>query len=110
MTWHGSAIRTAALANAAAGLRDALEFVLTESNKSVPLDEGTLLRSGVVSMDAANLRGAVSYDTPYAVRQHEEITWRHAPGRHAKYLENAVNSNQRQIAAIMQSHLRGWLG
>lgn len=109
MTWHGSAVKAAARANALAGLRESLEFVLTESNKAVPLDEGTLMRSGTTSVDEANLRGAVSYDTPYAVRQHEEVTWRHSPGRTAKYLENAVNSNQQQIAAIMQSHFRGWL-
>ena len=35
---------------------------------------------------------AVSYNTPYACRQHEEIGWRHPGGGEAKYLENAMSA------------------
>lgn len=109
MTWNGRRMWTrTGRRRAAGGLQQALEHVLNESNKIVPLDEGTLQRSGTTSINATTLTGTVSYDTPYAVRQHEEVTWRHAPGRQAKYLETAVNSNQREIARIMQSAIRGW--
>jgi len=75
----------------------------------VPLEEGTLQRSGQTSIDEANLTGTVSYGTPYAVRQHEELTWRHAPGRQAKYLETAVNTSRQECLRIMQGELRRWL-
>lgn len=111
LKWNGRRIWTAGgKARAARGLQLALEHVLAESNKLVPLEEGTLLRSGHVSMDASVLTGTVSYDTPYAVRQHEELSWRHAPGRQAKYLETAVNASRDECARIMQAEMRRWFG
>lgn len=89
------------------GLQRALEHTLGVSNRHVPLDEGTLERSGKVLMHGLN--GSISYDTPYAVRQHEELTWRHAPGRTAKYLENATNSERDVMLALMAVPLRRWL-
>jgi hypothetical protein len=110
MTWQGRRLWTGrGKAKAERGLQLALEHVLAESNRMVPLEEGTLERSGKVSMDAGTLTGTVSYDTPYAVRQHEEMTWRHAPGRQAKYLETAVNASRQECLRIMQAELRGWL-
>lgn len=111
MTWQGRRLWTSrGRARAAIGLQKALEHILAESNKMVPLEEGTLMRSGKVAMDAEALVGAVSYDSPYAVRQHEEVTWRHAPGRQAKYLETAVNASRQDCMLIMQTELRRWLG
>ncbi|WP_293787759.1 hypothetical protein, partial [uncultured Aeromicrobium sp.] len=53
---------------AAVGLARAAEHVLGVSSDRVPLEEGTLMRSGSVNVDADNLVAYVSYDTPYAVR------------------------------------------
>jgi hypothetical protein len=83
-----------------------LEHVLGESNKKIPLDEGTLERSGVVSVDPVALEGAVSYDTPYARRQHEELTWKHLPGREAKFLENAFNAGMPVVLGIIAAEIR----
>jgi hypothetical protein len=47
-----------------------------------------------------------SYDTPYAVRQHEDLTYRHAPGRTAKYLERPLNASRTQVLAIIAAQLR----
>lgn len=111
MSWQGRRLWTSiGKRRAARGLHLALEHLLSESNKIVPLDEGTLLRSGTVSMEDSQLLGAVAYNTPYAVRQHEEVDWRHAPGRQAKYLETAVNANRQACLRIMQAELRRWLG
>jgi hypothetical protein len=90
-------------------LTKALEHILAESNKLVPLDEGTLERSGRVQVDPDTLKGLISYDQPYAVRQHEELSWKHAPGRQAKYLETAVNNNKAAALEIMQNELKSWL-
>lgn len=92
---------------ASEGLRRGLEHVLAESRKIVPLDEGTLERSGRVDVDG--LDGAVSYDTVYAARQHEELTWRHAPGRMAKYLEIPMNRERDVVLRLMAVGLRRWL-
>lgn len=91
---------------ASEGLRRGLEHILAESKKIVPLEEGTLERSGRVSVDGLN--GTVSYDTVYAVRQHEELTWRHLPGRSAKYLEIPVNRERDVVLRLMQVSLRQW--
>lgn len=107
--WEGRRIWTQrGKRRALEGLLMALENVLAESNRLVPLDEGTLERSGRVQVDEQNMRGIVSYDTPYAMRQHEELSWKHAPGRQAKYLETAVNNNQQKTMEIMRKSLSIW--
>jgi hypothetical protein len=40
-----------------------------------------------------SVTGFVSFDTPYATRQHEELEWQHEPGRQAKYLETPLKEN-----------------
>ncbi|MEU2111823.1 hypothetical protein [Streptomyces sp. NPDC019507] len=108
MSWTGDRLWTGRGRRVAArGLVKALEHGLKVSNQRVPLDEGTLERSGKVSVDGLN--GTISYDTPYAVRQHEETTWRHAPGRQAKYLESAMNSERAVMLRLMHVSLRDWL-
>lgn len=92
---------------ASEGLRRGLEHVLAESRKIVPLDEGPLERSGKVDVDG--LEGSISYDTVYARRQHEELTWRHLPGRTAKYLERPMNSERAVVLRLMAVGMRRWL-
>lgn len=89
-------------------LKDIAEYVLGESIQQVPHEEGDLQSSGKVSVDEGSSRVAVSYDTPYAVRQHEDMTYRHDPGRKAKYLEDPLNSAAHGPAqAIIARHLKG---
>lgn len=84
------------------------EHVLGESSKVVPIEEGTLSRSGVASADTEGhvAVGAVSYDTPYAVRQHEELDYRHDQGRTAKYLETPLYAEADTVAAIAAEQVR----
>jgi hypothetical protein len=88
------------------GLVDAGEFLLTESRVVVPLDEATLERSGAAIPHRPNDKVWVTYDTPYAVRQHEELDWKHAPGRTAKYLEGPANEHQDTMLAIVRTRGR----
>jgi hypothetical protein len=60
----------------------------------------------VASVDEASLTAAVSYDTPYAVVQHERLDFRHAPGRTAKYLENSLNAARQEVAALIAAQIR----
>ena len=95
---------------AAAGLHDAVEHALGESNRIVPIEEGTLERSGRTSVDPDNLQAAVSYDTPYAVRQHEDLTYHHDQGREAKYLEKTMAAEADQMREIIAARIRASLG
>lgn len=91
---------------AAVGLTRAAEHVLGVSNSRVPIEEGTLERSGAVNVDAENLVAYVSYDTPYAVVQHEDLTLAHDAGRQAKYLESAFNSERANVRKIIADAIR----
>lgn len=99
-------IRQAERAGAARGLTLAAEHVLQVSRTRVPIQEGTLERSGVASVDEAGLQAAVSYDTPYAVRQHEDLTLQHDQGREAKYLESAFEDERNTVAEIVAAEIR----
>lgn len=89
------------------GVALAAEHLLGEANKKVPLEESTLQRSGTVSTDPENFTAAVSYDTPYAVKQHEDMHARHDAGRTAKYLENAMNAEVQTAAEIIRKTIAG---
>lgn len=91
---------------AARGLDLAAEHVLSVSNQRVPNDDGILERSGRPSVDALELRAVVSYDTPYAVIQHENLDYKHEPGRTAKYLELAVREEAEAVKALIAKQLR----
>jgi hypothetical protein len=92
------------------GLHEAAEHVLTVSNQRVPHEEGNLERSGATSQDGYT--AAISYDTPYAVRQHEDLSLRHdeADGRRAKYLESALNDERGKVRDIIAQQVRDVLG
>lgn len=82
---------------AALGLDDGAEHLLEESNRTAPIEEGTLIGSGTTSLDKAQLKAAVAYDTPYAVRQHEDTRLRHDEGRRAKWLEATLKERANPI-------------
>lgn len=91
---------------AARGLLLGGEHIADESSRQVPLDEGTLQRSAVVSVDPAMLTAAVSYDMPYAVEQHENLQYRHLPGRKAKYLEDPFIAEADTVGEIIAAEMR----
>ncbi|MFM9368139.1 hypothetical protein [Streptomyces sp. Da 82-17] len=106
LRFNGEQALAGTRAGAARGLRIAAEYVLGRSRAQVPIDEATLERSGVATVDENDLTAAVSYDTPYAVRQHEELTYRHDPGRKAKYLEDPLNESASTVAQIIAAQVR----
>lgn len=88
------------------GLQLGMEHLLQVSRSVVPIEEDTLERSGVASVDPATCTGAVSYDTPYAVKQHEDLTARHDPGRTAKYLERPAVTEADTVLDIVAASIR----
>lgn len=108
LVWNGDDVSRDVRRGAEEGLGDALEHLLTTSQAVAPIEEATLIRSGTVTRDG--LHGAVSYDTVYAARQHEELTWGHDPGRTAKYLERPFNSERATMLRVIGAAVRRRVG
>lgn len=106
LDWNGDIIDARRKEGAIQGLKLASEHVLQVSRTRVPLEEGTLERSGVASVDSSEMKAAVSYDTPYAVYQHERLDLTHAPGRTAKYLEDVLNEEVDAVREIVAAAVR----
>lgn len=106
LKWNGDLVDGRMKVGAVRGLTKGTEHVLTESRKVVPIEEGTLERSGVASVDPATMQGAISYDTVYAVPQHENLDWQHDTGRQAKYLEEPLLRERDTVGAIVAAEIR----
>ncbi|MGW0134827.1 hypothetical protein [Streptomyces sp. NPDC003299] len=106
LRWNGAAIEDAARQGGIRGVRLGAEHLLEVSRRRVPIEEGTLERSGVATVDEASVTSAVSFDTVYAVRQHEDLTLRHDAGRTAKYLERPLREEADTITAIIAAQVR----
>lgn len=83
--------------SAVKGLKKLAEVILGESQKIVPVETGTLKDSGTVSLDNKNKIATISYNTPYARKQHEDNTLNHPRGGEAKYLERPFNEKSDEL-------------
>lgn len=82
------------------------EVIRAAAAAQTPIETGRLVGSAAVTVDGDD--ATVSYDGPYARRQHEELTWRHETGR-AKYLELAVIEEADNAVDVMAHELRNSL-
>lgn len=113
-------------------LRTGAEAILTEAIDEAPVDTGTLRRSGTVTVgklpygeevfEAAEagdeMKDAfpekigkekavyISFNTPYARRQHEELDYEHPRGGKAKYLEDPFNRNKKKVLKYADKQIR----
>lgn len=108
--WHGDRAKATIAGGRSKGLRLGAEHLLGASRAVVPIDEATLERSGTATVDEAQGKAAVSYDTVYAVKQHEELDWQHDAGRTAKYLERPMHEEAEAIRGIIAAEARKALG
>lgn len=112
--WYGRQARKLAREVGLEALHTSGELVLTESHKEVPHASGTLQRNSTVTDAPKEDAVYVSYNTPYAVRQHEDLTLRHpdprnpisTPGRKAKYLEDPFNRLKDDIRRFTELRIR----
>lgn len=92
------------------GIKKLGEVILGESQKLVPVDTGTLKRSGTTQSSKKDHSVTISYNTPYARKQHEDNTLNHPRGGQAKYLERPFNEKSGEaetyIADALQKKLR----
>jgi hypothetical protein len=113
-------------------LRTGAEAILTEAIDEAPIDTGTLRRSGTVTVgklpDGARVYEAaeagnemkdafsdpvgkekavyISFNTPYARRQHEELDYEHPRGGKAKYLETPFNANKKKVLKYADKQIK----
>ena len=91
---------------AAKALADIVEDDLRETLQVVPIEEGTLGRSGFTQVDDDSLTAQVAFDTPYALRQHEDPTLKHDAGRKEHFLEDTVELNRKRHIEYLQNAIR----
>lgn len=86
-------------------MRDTAKQVLKIAKDYVPVDEGTLRRSGRVGVN--DLAVYVRFKAPHAWMQHENLDYEHNRGG-AKYLERAVDEVGIEDALIDGVTTRLW--
>lgn len=67
-----------------------------KAQKLAPLDIGYLQESAFSEVEKTE--GVVGFTEPYALRQHEELGYKHKQGRTAKYLETPFKANSQKYA------------
>jgi hypothetical protein len=72
-------------------------------------DDGKMIQTGKAPSvrPGAVITGTVSYNKPYAARQHEELSYEHKEGRQAKYLEQPLREFVRQFAQNIADAVKG---
>lgn len=78
------------------GLRKLGEVILKEAQDLCPVDYGKLRESGTVRASRKNKTVEISFNTPYALKQHEEMSYNHPNGGQAKYLEQPFNARVKE--------------
>lgn len=91
--WRDIEARHAAEEGSKDGVRHAAEEILEASNQIVPLDDAVLLGSGRTDWQPG-AEATVYYDTPYAVKLHEDRHLIIRNGRRVQYLKKAVTSSR----------------
>ena len=90
--------------------------ILAQAKREVPVDEGTLRRSALrkVEWDGDTLKASISFNTPYAAKQHEDASLTHNGvgfyGRQrqgkAKYLEDPVKQYYPKVKQRLADAMR----
>jgi hypothetical protein len=111
--WSGDQVARAIRSAGGLGLADAADQLLDLSKEVVPVDQEDLIMSGATDVDPAAMEAVVSYDTPYAVRQHEDTALNHPKadlGQGAKYLEKPLADNQQALLETIRDTLDSQTG
>lgn len=105
MEWHGDEIEKRLIDAQNRGLFISAEHLLGATIPLTPIRDNPLRNSGTASVDNAKSTAAVSFDTPYAVVQHERLDFVHKEGQ-AKFLETAMHTEGPTIQAIIAATIR----
>lgn len=101
LEWRGDLAKQIAREAGLEALHTGGEAILTEADPEVPMLSKTLARSGTITDVPSEEAVYISYNTPYAVRQHEDLTFHHPHGK-AKYLEDPFNRNKSKVLRLAE--------
>jgi hypothetical protein len=96
------------------GINDCLFDLQSKSVPLAPLapaPEGGDLRASAnvnpAQESGSNIEGTIGYDTPYAVRMHEDLTYTPSkPGTGPKYLEAPANENKEVYKKLIRDSVK----
>lgn len=93
-------------------LHEEAQIAFRNSQRIVPVDTGTLRRSGQIIPPRENRQGNIEVvmgyggaAKGYALEQHENLTYRHREGKQAKYLETPVMARQTKLAENLRRRM-----
>lgn len=107
--WRGEEAERLIRETAFRAIRDGAEVILTEAIDETPIDTGTLRRSGTVTEAPQDNAVYISFNTPYAVKQHEDLTLNHPRGGKAKYLEDPFKRNAKKVERLVAQRVKAAL-
>lgn len=106
-TWRGAQAVAVIEAAGARGVTKAAVRLAGLAVDQTPVQDGILRGSAqVTAATTSDPRALVSFDTPYAVRQHEELGYQHPQGGNAKYLERPLREREVELRGIIAAELR----
>lgn len=104
LTWRGPEVAARAQAAKRTALGKGAALLLARTIPDVPLRDGPLSASGAT--DVSDEAATVYFDTPYAVRQHEELGYQHPKRGKAKYLESHVVEDGALVSNVIAAEVR----
>jgi len=110
--WHTAEANARQRRETKRALGRAAEYVLQESNKYVPHDDGDLERSGNTDVEqhqgfgGTKTSSSVFYDTPYAIKMHEHPEYNFQGGRKGKYLDKTINETKEEVKRYLAEAYR----
>lgn len=115
LIWRGDDAMRRIMEGGARGLTRAARALGAESDARVPVDSTDLRRSrGVHEASPDSLISAVTYNTPYAVIQHERLDFNHPadhnPGAQAKFLERPAIELEDKLMGVVAQEIRRAVG
>lgn len=81
-----------------------------DSFEHCPVDNGPLRSNVRTDVEEGGRSVSIVYFMEYAAVQHERLDFKHAPGKEAKYLENAVDRALRGFADRVATYVNSVLG
>ena len=103
--WNGHKITAKLKTAGRRGTRAAGNRLKALAVPLTPLDRGPLRKAYSVKGVNQEPVALVIVDSPYAVRQHEELDYNHTNGQ-AKYLEQPLTDNRNELMGIIAQHMR----
>lgn len=74
--------------------------LLGKSKVLAPIDTGDLRGTGFTQLEDKTV--VIGFTTPYALKQHEDLTCNHPKGGQAKYLEQPLNQNRTRYINLIK--------